>query len=454
MYTQVQFLMLFGFVMKSYISNRPLLFAAIIVFYVIPLFFFAAYSVHISSQQQSWKLLSLGLLLIAVSSLSLIFLISYFEHAVQKNSPPNRESHENAEGNKVTLLETAREIEEAHESPEALAQPFEESSKELNLLQAALEKSEQTYQELLTSIEEREKKIGELEIQLKEERERAERVAQDFADYKLFSDEQLKQKQLQLTALQELIEDQRSEMDKRQEQIHQLDTKVHDLSYEIKTLLYLHEEENASIKPLSSRTKEPKVPLIAPFIPPSRETKANKEAEKRAEILEDPSQENAKNVDSIHTSSEALSMLKKCIAIAQKLTGGTYHQNDSTRYRSIPSTYLTIDQRRLFDSLKNEKGALIILYSLKEQKPLFVNQESLSLLGWNPETFLSNFGSIMQEGILEWKKALQILTHTSQSAARLLIKTKEGQEVIMNCQLGLIPTGLFRHFAIAVLYPA
>ena len=104
----------------------------------------------------------------------------------------------------------------------------QESSKELNLLETALKANQEQQEQLAKALEMRGRELEAQEEENKQLELKAFQIAQDFADYKLFSEEQLKQKQLQLTALQQMIDDQRTEMEKRQDQIYQLDTKVHD----------------------------------------------------------------------------------------------------------------------------------------------------------------------------------------------------------------------------------
>jgi hypothetical protein len=269
---------------------------------------------------------------------------------------------------------------------------------------------------------------------------KVDQTAQDYADYRLFSEEQLKQKQIQLITLQQVLEDQRSEMEKRQEQIHQLDTKVHDLSYEIKTLLYLNDDEK---------------PMQHPSMSVEESTIDNPEqGSEPIQSLFDLHEEDSCSEMPIKTPTEAAQMLRKCINIAQKLTGVNYFGNEISRYRELPTSYYTIDQRRLFDSLRIETRALILVYSQKELKVLFANNQSKSLLGWTPDKLASDFSTIFQAGMTDWKKAISLLSATSETQGHLLAKTKYGQELLLNSHLGVIPTGLFRHYVIAILYPA
>jgi hypothetical protein len=429
------------------ISNRHFLSAAIIVFYLIPLLFFSAYSIRLMSHHKSWALLSLGLLLVVFGTLSLIFLLFYWEQSMRDKKPTNSLflstnpllSSGDKEA-KVTSIEPSLAFGSIEHSQLADHPSPKESSREFNLLQSQQEELRKAF----------EMKDQELQRQAEENKHlqmKAQQIAQDFADYKLFSEEQLKQKQLQLASLQQIVEDQRTEMEKRQEQIHQLDTKVHDLSYEIKTLLYLHEEETAS--PKSTTIIKEDIPQ-----PSFSERKKENIGEIKTGVIESSiDQESNYQVSSIRTSADAALLLKKCIHIAQKLTGTNYYGNESSRYREFSSSYFAIDQRRLFDSLRSETSALLLVYSPKENKLLFVNQSSKTLLGWSPEKFLADFPAIMQEGMQDWKKALHHLSTAPESQARLLAKTKQGQEILLNSHLGIIPSGLFRNYIIGVLYP-
>jgi hypothetical protein len=434
--------------------NRQLLSAAIIIFYLIPLLFFSAYSITLMSHHKSWTLLSLGLLLVVFGTLALMLLLFYWEKSIREKKHshlfptqklPTLSSIEKED--KVTSLDPTLMFNQIplQESLDQLGS--KENSKEFHLLQKALKTNQEQQEQLVKTLEIKDQEVQKKEEENKQLQLKAQQIAQDFADYKLFSEEQLKQKQLQLTALQQNIEDQRAEMEKRQEQIHQLDTRVHDLSYEIKTLLYLHEEEAIPAKSSSAGIKEE---ISHAFLNGT----LSENQDTTCVVIETPHHDTNLVEIPVRTSIEAVKLLKKCINIAQKLTGANYHSNESSRYREFSSSYYAIDQRRLFDNFRSETGAIIIVYSQKEQKLLFVNNESKTILGWSPEKFLADFSSIMQEGINDWKKALHLLATASDSQARLLAKTKNGQEVLLNCHLGVITSGLFRHFVIGVLYPA
>ncbi len=429
--------------MNVKMTNRHSLSALVIIFYLIPILFFSVYSIQLMSSQKSWMLLSTGLFIAMCGAFLFFFLLYYWEQSFRGQiehsaAPQFTLSPSSLREEKVAILDSSL----LFHSPLSLKQESHEETKEEEPDRAL--KVNQEEQEKLNGL--LESKEGELRG-LREENQhlssRTHQAFQDFADYKLFSEEQLRQKQGQLLALQQIIEDQRAEMEKRQEQIHQLDTKVHDLSYEIKTLLDLHVEE---VSPPSSKNKENKenkeekrVSHYWERLPLEREQEQEREPEK--EIV----------TGSVHTPLEAIYLLKKCIQLAQKMTGAHYYGLESSRYPEFSPSY-AIDQRRLFDLLREETAALLLVYSPREDKVLFANSQSKTLLGWSPEKLVADFSFIMQEGLQEWKRVLHAMTSVSETQVRLLAKTRQGQEIVLNGQLGLIPGGLFRGYVIAVFY--
>lgn len=435
--------------MKINLTNRQFLSATVIIFYLLPWLFFSSYSIGLMSHHKSWNLLSIGLLLVAFGTLILILMLYYWEESVITQSKQDASPLELSQSSalnkeaKVTSLDPALFFNQStHYAP--LHEDATENVKELNLLQTALKESQELQEQLSRDLELKTQELQEREEETQQLRLKAEQAAQDFADYKLFSEEQLKQKQLQFNALQQMIEDQRSEMEKRQEQIHQLDTKVHDLSYEIKTLLYLHEEETAPLK-VNVKKEE-----LTPFFKP---TPIETYPSISVQLEESIPLESETNESPIQSSLDALKLLRKCIQTAEKLTGANYHNTESSRYRELSPSYYALDQRRLFDCIRHDPSALMMVYSQKEQKVLFVNTKVRTLLGWTQEKFIADFSVILQEGLLEWKKAISLLSTLPEAQARLIAKTKNGQEIFLDGYVGVIPSGLFRQYVMAVFYP-
>ena len=445
--------------MKFKMTNRQSISATIVVFYLIPLLFFVFYSIGLMSKNKSWGILSIGLITIAIGSLTLIFLLNYWEESVKeyysKNliKSPLLVDQTVPKEKKVTSLDVNLMYEPETIDPKLETIAVNNGFKELNLLDASLKESLEQQEALKKSLEMKIEECSNLQIVNESLKEQVQKTLQDFSDYKLFSEEQLKQKNLQLQSLQSISDDQRHEMEKRQDLIQHLDSKVRDLSYEIKTLLYLHEEEIFPVKTTSSFITGKNESISLPvseqetkgmFSTSTVESEHKKNPLLITEIFGD---------EEITTPLAASNYLKKCLSNAEKLTGATHSGSKSSRYREFSSTYYAIDQRRLFDSLRNETKSLIIICKPKDSKPIFVNPHIKKLLGWSPEKFLSDFSSIMQEGMNEWNKTLSQLSPTVESQTRFLVKTNQGTEILLSCHLGLVPTGLFRHYTIGILYP-
>lgn len=431
--------------MNIKLTNRQCLFIAVIAFYLVPLLFFSGYSIRLMSHQKSWTLLSLGLLLISFASLSLLYLLFYWEQSLrdkkkEENNEASFASSLNAafeKQGKITALDHSF-LDQSQNFPEPIfaMQPDkgEEASQKRGFSLVNLDRES----ELLSHLKLKDESIEKLGEEIRQLTMRMNQSVQDLADYKLFSEEQLKQKQLQLAAAMQVIDSQKSEMEKRLTQIQQLDGKIHDLSYEIKTLLRLNEIEVVQNQPKKSKKEE----LYC------LDTTASGSDESEAV----PLKIDLKNSQA--TGIEPGKLLKKCIDAAQKLTGSNYYGGEASRYREFPSSYFAIDQKRLFESLQAETGALLIVYSQKEQKLLFVSDMVKGLLGWSPERFVLDFPKIIGEGIFEWKRILQSISLAQEAEIRLLAKTSQGGEVLLSCNLGVIPSGLFRGYVIASLVPA
>jgi len=281
---------------------------------------------------------------------------------------------------------------------------------------------------------------------------------QEFENYRLIAEEKLSHLQLQLEEMQTSALEQKNEIQRREENIQQLDAKIHDLSYEIKTLLYLHDNEKID----SDKNPMPTVIAENDFLLNNHTQSVSEPTSKGLfdrDLLEKKTAEQVPETiysltHPVSSTAEALHLLKKCIDVSQKLMGANGYGVESARYQAFPSYYHAIDQRRLFDVLRDETGALIILYSQQEQKLLFANQQVKTILGWSQEKFISDFALLLEDSHLEWQKALHELNTLPDTRIRILIKGKHGQEILLNCHLGNISRGLFRKHIIGVLYPA
>lgn len=220
------------------------------------------------------------------------------------------------------------------------------------------------------------------------------------------------------------IEDLRTSLDQKQQQNILLENQIHDLRYEIKTLLHLTEIDYSSKS--SSNT--------------------------RSENMSSGFEENLFLFDEHLVSSEAEAklLLKQCIEAAQKITGVCQLQT-TKRQKAISMDPFTLDLRLLFDSLRDEQGALISVVSLRDNKLIFANNQTKPLLGYSPEKFVQDFFSIIEEPIV-WNQAIENLATRSEVAIKLHMQSKNSDALLTSCHLGAIPTGIFRGLAIAVTY--
>lgn len=441
--------------MKFKIHNHHAVFAAITLLYIIPILFFVSYSLRLLPRDKSWLVLSSGLLLIIFGSLSLILFFHYWKQVIQETlsdesqlsifqEPKSPLYLTEKEKDKVTILNShlnAGQSELIPQPPYDMSDKVENAQDTQSLL-SHLEEQQAQQAKLMAELENKKKEAAELEEKNQQLLLKTNQIAQDFADYKIFSEEQLKQKTLQLTTYQQTTETQQTELVKREERIQQLDAKVNDLSYEIKTLIHLHESESNPFPPQSSMMKSEKdisfhqaMPdVFKPFSIPLREASY------------------ITSMDSQRGSFEHTSLtLKRCIHLAQKITGSSYY-GEASRYREL-SPHSAIDQRRLFDGLREEQENLVFVYSSKEQRVIFVNPQTKNLLGWTSDKFMQDFFILIQTDLQTWKEAVDRLESHAESQTRLTVKTRSGEERLMYCHLGQIPSGLFRHYVIGILHP-
>jgi hypothetical protein len=146
----------------------------------------------------------------------------------------------------------------------------------------------------------------------------------------------------------------------------------------------------------------------------------------------------------VSTPGEALLVLSRCIETAQNLFPSQSVVGNAGFY---------LDIRRLYDSLRTESTATIFLYSPKEGKFLFVNDHVQSLLGWSSEKFIQSFSDIAKNSLNSWKQIIAANHHKEDMSATLVLTTKNGIDLIVNCHMAPVPSGTFRNLLFGILYP-
>ncbi len=283
-------------------------------------------------------------------------------------------------------------------------------------------------------------KINELDMALEEEQEQRRSLETVLEKQKTLFQEQAKEKNEHLGGIQGTIDRLQKENEKKERYAVQLENRIRDLSYEIKTLLQLaniDEEEREEIPYATARATTTTQETTASYAGTQCEEPA------LAVIYKKP----------LHmTHHQASLLLQRCIDMAQKMTGSQYLGYRGSRMGEYGSQAYTLDLRHLFERLRMEGGGILIVYSRQEGKVLYVSEEVRDWLGWNAEKFAQNFPFLVQEGYEGWERALSSISQTKEVSVELILKTKNGDDTTVRCQLSLIPTGLFKGYLLGVLY--
>lgn len=385
--------------------NRSL--TLIIALYALPVAVLSFYASLFFTPNHSLGILTTGLLLTSIGSILLYLSVPSLDHDPVIETPSISPSSEN-----LPISPTIEEQKQNDENLELLL----ESQQHVHLLSQQIDN-------LLLEIAELSQKNAEI-IKLLEVNK------DEFLSFQEEAKEEQDQTRLLLHEHRHTINEQRESLEKKQQQISQLESQVRDLNYEIKTLMDV--EERQSIIRFPGERYHPK------------ELDFNQFDLEDDEMTSPPPHVNGPE--------EASQQLKRCLDIAQKITGGQYSHHRSSRLKDLPVESTALEMRRLFDNLRSENQVTILLYSPKDNQMLFVNNPIKSLLGWTPEKFVQQFQELLADGGEGWKQSINQLSFKNETQASLWIASKSGQHVSIKCHLGLIPTGSFRHYVIGVAY--
>lgn len=393
-------------------GSRHTIMWAVILCYLLPFIGLSAYGALASHALKNWNLLSLGLLFSSMGSLAIFLLLTRWERAWSDH------------------LSTSQETaipEEIPLSPYTQAAPQEQIVSE-----QALKETQQTNNKLASDIETLLEELRQLGMEKERFQQQAQKAGSELEACKLAAYHELDQHKAYINDLQSSLAEQKGLIDKKQQQITLLETKVSDLTYEIKTLLQIAERHSETLS--SSIQESDYTYSVAATLPESD--------------LSDTQYEKQ-----VHTAEEASRQLKRCLDIAQKITGSNRFNSQMSSFLDSPADSFALDLRRLCDTLRSESNSTILLYSPKENQALFANNQVKTLTGWSPEKFVQNFNEILDNSLQDWRQALSSLAAKNETTIKLSIKNKNGQNIDVHSHLGLIPTGIFRNHAIAVIYP-
>ncbi len=404
--------------MQNLYRSRYGILIIIIVLYLVPILLLSSYGQLYMPQQKAWNLLAVGLFFSSFGTISFFWILCRLEQKYENQSEQMRKKEPLSEEISKSLLNTSavdlsknQAIEELQGNYAGIQEQLIHVKEKLEMKNEELQHFQHEYQILQSQLES---------------------TTSQQEEYKRLVQEELEKQKKLLADSQKTISDQRESMDKKLQQIVQLESKVSDLTYEIKTLIQLAEIENQTMPMYPSQTQE-------------YSTQSFHSGMHDEDMTYLPEKQ-------VRNEVQALMQLKRCIDIAQKITGANHYNSSNSRFKDLVVDNYTLDLRRLFESLRMENSSTIVFYSQKEGKILFVNNQSKNLLGWSPEKFMQSFNDIIEPSKELWRSGLASLALKNDANMSLKMKSKSGSQVSVQVVLGIIPTGIFRHHILGVLY--
>lgn len=268
--------------------------------------------------------------------------------------------------------------------------------------------------------------IKRLQLALEESKEEQQKTIDRLQSSLLEVREQHLRKEALLSEYHHTISEQRMILEKRQNYIGQLETKVRDLMGEIRSLLHL----------------EPTNQLPAP---PSLLQIAAQDVSVEQILPED---KGASSYDySLH--------LARYLELARNQAGVDhfgYLGGKTPRFLDGSADRYALDLRPLFDAFRQEATGIIFIYSVKEERFLFVHPRVKTELGWHPERFQKEWEQLVTMGYPEWKRRLYKLSPTEKAEVALKLRTRSGEERPYFCLMGAVPDGPFSSNVIGILF--
>ena len=142
--------------------------------------------------------------------------------------------------------------------------------------------------------------------------------------------------------------------------------------------------------------------------------------------------------------------LKRCIDMAQKIMASQKFGSQLYSFLESPTDHYSLDMRRLCDRFRSETKGVILLYSPTEHHLLFASNQIKDLTGWSQEKFTQNFKEILVNENA-WKKNINELLTANEIQIELALKSRSSLPVTLKAHLGMIPSGIFRNYIIAVI---
>lgn len=225
--------------MQNLYKSRYSILLFVILLYLIPITLLSSYGKLYMPAQKGWNLLAFGLFFSSMGSLGLFWVLCRLSDKNQ-SSPHGTEE----EMNKISPI-PFKQSSNIIEVDTTQAKALDELQEQYLVLQEELKASQLALQNQVMSFDALRNDYEQLQKQI-------ELNAQDYESNRQSLWSEIEQQKKLLNDSQKTISEQREGIDKKLQQIALLETKVSDLTYEIKTLIQLAEIENQSVPLYSS----------------------------------------------------------------------------------------------------------------------------------------------------------------------------------------------------------
>lgn len=221
--------------------------------------------------------------------------------------------------------------------------------------------------------------------------------------------------------------------------ISRLQKQNSDLNYEIKTLLQLGKMDGLSSEEPQKVGAELLHPAMGSFVMSDEAT-----SEAQVATMEMVNQLQGTNYD-------AWSQLQVCIELAETLETGS-HYSQQSRFSDLHESSQALDLRQLADLFRSKISAPVLLVNPVDGIPLFASDQIQGLLGWMPEKVTKDFYSLLQEGLADWQKGLEVAAEEGSATARFILRTRSGEDTMIYAAIGSIGTGVFAGYMVVIFY--
>lgn len=405
----------------SFLTRKNFYLLSLICF-LVPHLIILAHSLSSVSQEQGKRIFLSAFFVVGGGLFLSLLLLRKFEKKMQEKVSFLVRAKVESMGGIDTLKLEEKLLEKSHGETPRLKE-------ERDFLQTSLAQEKERGDLLEIELE---KFLGEMRLKERDYgdlRREQERTLEEIHQLKEEHSNELKHKDALLYEYQQTIQEQRGVIEKKQRHLNKLEGKVRDQMYEIRSLLQLDDPKPAKHFPFSDASDK-KEDLTHYYLPSAL-------PEKREVV----------------TAYDLSLILQKYVELAEKFTGLGTKEGSTPRFLDLSLESYAIDLRYLFDSLREEPSGILFVYSRKEGKILFVNSQAKTLLGWSPEKLKQDFAQLVVSGYAHFHENLTYLSGAKEASVALVIRSKNGDEIPLQCLMEEVKSGPFLNHVVGLLAP-